>query len=280
MTLAPLTFTLDVEDHRPHDGWPVRYPSKAREILDFVAARGVRATVFIVGECAEAHPDLVADIVAAGHELALHAWRHVALDAVDPERFRAETARGKAVVEDLTGVEVVGFRAPTASLVPATSWAVDVLGDLGFGYSSSVIPAHNPLFGWPGAPQGPFRWPNGLIELPIPVAGVGPYGLPHLGGVYFRVLPWPLVRLARSLLERTSVPNLYCHPYDFDPDEPRWEVPDVARWSLPLLWWNRARMFTKLDRLLRSGPVGPPLRERLEDLGDLPVFAPGATVRS
>lgn len=276
MGLAPLTFTLDVEDHRPSaDAWPERFPEYTRQVLAFIGERGVRGTFFVVGEVAEAHPDLVREIAAAGHEVALHAWRHVALTQVAPEDFRAGAARGKDVIEDITGRRLVGFRAPTASLVPSTAWVVDVLGELGFRYSSSVISAHNPLFGWPGAPRGVFRWPNGLVELPIPVAAIGTIGLPHLGGVYFRVLPWPVVHLARRTLERTEVPNLYCHPYDFDADEPRWAVDDVQPWAVRLLWLNRRRMFAKLGKLLRSGPVGPPLAERLDAVAGAPVFHPG-----
>lgn len=263
---APLTFTLDVEDHRPDDSWPERFPDLTRRILDHVDAAGVRGTVFIVGEEAERHPDLVRDIADRGHEVALHAWRHVPLTEVSPADFRLETARGQAVIEELTGRPVAGFRAPTASLVPASAWAVDVLGELGFRYSSSVISGHNPLFGWPGTPRLPFLWPNGLVELPIPFAGIGDVGLPHLGGTYFRVLPWPVVWLARRTLERTTVPNLYCHPYDFDAEEPPWDVPGVQPWGIRLLWMNRSRMFAKLDRLLRHGTLGPPLEERLDDV--------------
>jgi polysaccharide deacetylase family protein (PEP-CTERM system associated) len=263
---APLTFTLDVEDHRPDDSWPERFPDLTRRILDHVDAAGVRGTVFIVGEEAERHPDLVRDIAARGHELALHAWRHVPLTEVAPTDFRDETARGKAVIEEITGLPVAGFRAPTASLVPASAWAVDVLGELGFRYSSSVISGHNPLFGWPGTPRQPFLWPNGLVELPIPFAGIGNVGLPHLGGTYFRVLPWPVVWLARRTLERTTVPNLYCHPYDFDAEEPRWAVPGVQPWGIRLLWMNRSRMFAKLDRLVRHGRMGPPLVDRIDSV--------------
>jgi polysaccharide deacetylase family protein (PEP-CTERM system associated) len=275
MKVAPLTFSLDVEDHRP-DGepWPARFPDYTRRVLAFLEERSVRGTFFVVGEVGEANPDLVRAIAAAGHEVALHSWRHVALTEVDPAAFAVDVARGKAVLEDIVGVPVAGYRAPTASLVPATAWAVDALGEAGFRYSSSVISAHNPLFGWPGAPRDVFRWPNGLVEIPIPVAAVGSIGLPHLGGVYFRLLPFPAVRLARGLLERTSIPNLYCHPYDFDADEPRWAVGDVPRWAVGLLWRNRSRMFAKLGRLLDSGPVGPPLVERLDALGDVPPFDP------
>jgi polysaccharide deacetylase family protein (PEP-CTERM system associated) len=270
----PVTFTLDVEDHRPHDGWPERFPALTREVLAFVAERGVRGTVFVVGEIGESHPTLVRDIAAAGHEVGLHAWRHVPLTEVDPDAFREETRKGKAVLEDVLGADVVGFRAPTASVQAATAWVPDVLQELGFRYSSSVIPAHNPLHGWPEAPRDVFRYGCGLTELPMPVNGIGAVALPLLGGVYFRVVPWAIVRTAR-LIEDSTVPSIYCHPYDFDADEPMWSVPGVGRVGVALLWYNRRHMFAKLAKLLDSGSVGPPLVERLETLpDDLPVFAP------
>jgi len=257
---APVTFSLDLEDHRPNN------------------AGGHRATVFVVGELGRSHRSLVHSIAQRGHEVALHAWRHVPLTDVDPDTFRAETAQAIDVLSQATGHAVAGFRAPTASLVPASAWAVDVLGDLGLTYSSSVIPAHNPLFGWPGAPRDVFRWPNGLVEVPLPVAGVGPVALPHLGGMYFRALPWPMVWAARQSLERHSAPSMYCHPYDFDPDEPRWAVGDVPPWGRRLLWYNRRRMFAKVSRLL-AGPVGPPLVERVAQLTGLPTYTPGLAAR-
>jgi peptidoglycan-N-acetylglucosamine deacetylase len=271
---APVTFSLDLEDHRPADApWPERYRAITERVLELVEARGHRATVFVVGELADEHPELVRSIAARGHEVALHAWRHVPLTEQDPDTFAAETRRAQELLGELAGRPVVGFRAPTASLVPASAWAVDVLGDLGFTYSSSVLPAPNPLFGWPGAPRDVFRWPNGLVEVPLPVTGTRRVALPLLGGVYFRAVPWPVVRAARRLAERHRMPCMYCHPYDFDPDEPRWAVPDVPAWGRYLLWYNRRRMLAKVSRLL-DGPVGPPLEERVAALGSLDVFSP------
>src|SRR5262249_30199545 len=155
--------------------------------------------------------------------------RHVPLPRLEPATFRAETARGRALLEDLTGAPVTGFRAPTFSLVPETRWAVDELTEMGFAYSSSVLPARSPLHAWPGQPRHPFRWPGGLVELPCPVAVVGPLANPYLGGVYFRVLPWTAVRLGLARSHPDEVLWLYCHPYDFDPDEPFIPRGDVGR---------------------------------------------------
>lgn len=269
---APVTFSLDLEDHRPDDAAELRYPEVTRRVLDLLDERNVTGTFFVVGEVAEAQPALVREVAARGHEVGLHAYRHVPLTEVEPATFREETARGKAVLEDLAGAEVVGFRAPTYSLVPASRWAVDELASLGFAYSSSVLPAPNPLFGFPGAPEVPFRWPNGLAELPAPVAGVGPFRVPLLGGTYLRLLPWPVVEAACRVTDLGPVPWTYCHPYDFDPGERFWWVPDAGRLA-PLLWVGRRRMEAKVRRVLRRG-AGAPLRDRVHEADHGGVFEP------
>ncbi len=272
---SPLTFSIDVEDHRPHAGsWPARHPELTRRLLSMLEVRGVRATVFVVGEEAERNPDLVREILAGGHELALHGWRHTPLPDLGPASFREEVRRGHQRLSDMAGEPVAGFRAPTASLTPASVWAHEILAEEGFVYSSSVIPVRNPLYGFPGAPGDPFRWPSGLAEFPLPVTRLGSLGLPHLGGVYLRVLPWPLIAYVRNHLESSPVPCTYCHPYDIDPEEPRWSIPGVPWWGLHLLWFRRRQMLPKLARLLDTWPVGPPLRERIHEIDDAVTFDP------
>ncbi len=271
----PITFTLDVEDHRPDETAELRFPQVTRRVLDFLDEAGIRGTVFVVGSLAQDHADLVADIADRGHEVALHAWEHVPLTTQTPEQFRRGTARGKEVLEAACGTPVVGYRAPMFSLVPDSAWAPEILGELGFEYSSSVLPASNPLFGWPGAPSGPFRWPCGLVEIPAPVLGVGKWALPVLGGVYFRVLPLPVARLGLRHGRGVGTPWLYCHPYDFDPDEEFWVVPDSGRAGSRLLWWGRRRMFAKVSSLL-GGRAGRPMAQEVAALDGLSTFDPSA----
>lgn len=262
-TAAPVTFSLDVEDHRPaKDPFPVRYPDITRRILDRLDEAGITGSMFVVGTVAEEQPDLVREIAARGHEVGLHAWRHVPLTTLDEATLREETARGKALLEDLTGAEVVGFRAPTFSIVEENVWVTDVLKDLGFTYSSSVLPAPNPLFGFPGLPTEPFTWPSGLIELPCPLLGVGKAKVPFIGGVYLRALPWPAIATALKLQGAGPAPFTYCHPYDFDPDEPYWVVPEAGPRMSRILWIGRKRMFDRIEKLMADG-AGPPLKDRL-----------------
>lgn len=262
---GPITFTLDLEDHRAPDSYDERYPSLTRRVLEFLGHRGVRGTFFVTGEIAERAPELVREVASAGHELGFHGWHHTPLTRLTAVQLRADAKRGKALLEDVSGTPVIGFRAPLFSLVPESQWAVDVLAELGFTYSSSVLPARNPLFGDPTAPATAFRWPNGLVELPCPVARIAGIGLPYLGGVYLRALPTPVPATARRMFGRNQMLWLYCHPYDFDTEESFWVAPEIGRLGSRLLWYNRRRMFAKVDALLRAG-VAPPLGERIASL--------------
>lgn len=272
---APITFTLDLEDHRPHPAIEARHPAVTRRILDELDQRGITGTFFIVGVIAEAEPKLVREIAGAGHELGLHGWRHKVLTEQTPDELADHLRRGKELLEDLGQQEVVGFRAPTFSLVAETVWATDVLLDAGYRYSSSVLPGPSPLYGFPGAPRDPFRWPNGLAELPVATTGLGRAQLPYLGGTYLRVLPRPLITLAHRRGGR-RLPWTYVHPYDIDTEEPYWVVPD-AGWMSPALWIGRAGLLAKLDHLGDGdGRFGPPLRDRIHLADEGPVFRPAA----
>jgi peptidoglycan-N-acetylglucosamine deacetylase len=159
------------------------------------------------------------------------------------------------------------------SLVSKSRWAVDLVVDAGFTYSSSVLPARSPLFGDASLPLAPFCWPNGLAELPCPVARVGPFGLPYLGGVYLRALPRPVSAAALRAFGTHRLLWIYCHPYDFDVDEPYWVVPEAGRIGSRLLWYNRGGTFRKIEALLR-GRAAPPLAERVATWGHLPTLEP------
>ena len=271
---GPITFTLDLEDHRAPESRVERYPWLTRRVLEFLADRGVRGTFFVTGEIAERAPDLVREVADAGHEIGFHGWHHTPLTSLTTVQLRADAKRGKALLEESSGTPVIGYRAPLFSLVPESHWAVEVLAEVGFTYSSSVLPARNPLYGDQAAPVTAFRWPSGLIELPCPVASIAGIGLPYLGGVYLRALPTPVSATARHVFGRNQMLWTYCHPYDFDADETFWVAPEVGRWGSRLLWYNRRRMFAKVDAVLRAG-VAPPLGERLAalEVAGLPVWS-------
>lgn len=273
MTTA-LTFTLDLEDHRARRDGPGRHGDITLALLDWLDTLAVRGTFFVVGEVAAADPALVKRVAARGHEVALHSWDHAPLTATSPARFRDDTQRGRALLEDLTGQRVRGYRAPVFSLTPASRYAVGILAELGFDYSSSVLAARNPLHGYPGLPATPFRWIEGLIEIPVPLAGIGPWRLPYLGGVYLRYLPLTLIEALRDRAPRNELAWTYCHPYDFDTQEAFTPIRGAAWWVSVVLWFRRGATRARLARLLGPGSA-PPIAARLDggEFGELPVVA-------
>ena len=252
-----VTFTFDLEDHRARRDTPARYAAITRQLLPWLVELGVRGTFFVVGEVAVADPALIREVAHHGHEIALHSYDHRPLTLLTPARFRDDTLRGRAVLEDLTGQPVQGYRAPVFSLTPASRWAVAILVELGFDYSSSVLAAPHPLYGYAGLPSSPFRWPEGLLELPAPLATLGPWRLPYLGGFYLRYLPMALIQWLRMRAPRDELPWTYCHPYDFDNEEAFVPIRDAALWVSLLLWFNRGATRAKLARLLADGCAPP-----------------------
>jgi len=258
----PLTVTFDLEDSRSSPAQEPRYVEMGHRFLDFLQQRSIRATVFVVGELAASSPELVRRAAADGHELGLHGLRHVALDGVGAGHLRRELEQGRALLEDAGGVAVRGFRAPIFSLTRASAWAVEEIAAAGFSYSSSVLPARNPLHGWPGAPRRPYRWHNGLLELPCPVAGAGKLQVPFLGGIYMRYFP---VSLSRWLLRRCDGHSIlwsYVHPYDIDPEEPFSVMPHAGWLVSRIVHTRRGVTLRRLDAVLEAaGGAGRPLGE-------------------
>ncbi len=276
----PLTVTFDLEDNRGSADLEPRYVAMSHRFLDFLSDRAIRATVFVVGELATASPELVRRVAADGHELGLHGLRHVDLASVGPQRLRGELEEGRARLQEASGAPVSGFRAPIFSLTPSTAWAIEEIAAAGFAYSSSVLPGHNPLHGWPGAPRRPYRWHNGPLELPCPVAGVGKLQVPFLGGIYLRYFP---LALSRRLVNRGAGGAAlwsYVHPYDIDPDEPFFVMPHAGWLTSRIVHTRRGVTLGRLDSVLgAAGGAGRPLGEIAAELeqDDLPVMDPRAT---
>src|SRR5262249_21335848 len=160
---------IDVEEHfqvqamagciarSDWDGKASRVEQSTNRALDLFAAHGAKATCFVLGWIAERHPALIKRIVADGHELASHGYQHVRADAQTLTEFHADLTRTKAILEDLGGVPVRGYRAATFSIGARNPWAFEVLAEAGYTYSSSVNPIRHDLYGAEGdAPRGPF----------------------------------------------------------------------------------------------------------------------------
>ena len=261
-----VTFTVDLEDPSERYDPDGRFVVMTRRILDLCDSMGqCKATFFVVGRVAEAVPQLVYEIALRGHEIAYHSHNHVSLTNETPDRFLRESREDKDRLEQLAGKKVLGFRAPRFSLTPKTMWALDVLAECGFRYSASIMPTETSLFGFPNAPVVPFLWPCGMIEFPLPVAVVGKYRLPYLGGIYLYTMPFFAVCQFLKKAKPKEVLWTYVHPYDFDRDELFFRMPDTPLWASLVLRWGRRVAARKIARLLEMGASGP-LAERYQKM--------------
>jgi polysaccharide deacetylase family protein (PEP-CTERM system associated) len=220
-------------------------------LLELLARRGSRATVFALGWLAAAQPDLIRTIARAGHELASHGWDHMRVTRQTPLQFRDSVRRTKRLLEDVVGEPVEGFRAPNFSIVPGREWALDILVEEGYRYDSSLFPVRRPGYGYPDGRSDP-HWlerPAGrLAEIPPATLGWRGLRLPAGGGAYFRLLPYGVVRAALRQCEERGIPGtFYIHPWELDPDQPRVDVPWLTRLRH---YGGLPRVRARLERLL------------------------------
>ena len=256
--------TVDVEDYfqvsalAPHIAradWeriPCRVERNVETILSLFAESGARATFFTLGWIAERYPALVKRIVAQGHELASHGYGHLRIHEQTPQEFTQDIARAKALLEDLSGTEVKGYRAPSFSIGRRTLWAFERIAQAGYRYSSSVYPVRHDLYGMPDAPRFAYRPRPDLLEIPVTTAAVLKRNLPAGGGGYFRLLPYAVSRaLLRRVNQVDAGPGIfYFHPWEFDPAQPR--VPGTSLKTRFRHYVNLRRTEPRLRRLLRE----------------------------
>jgi polysaccharide deacetylase family protein (PEP-CTERM system associated) len=236
-----------------------RVERSTQRILVLLAARGVRATFFVLGEVAAAHPGLVRAIARHGHEVACHDYHHTLVSERTPQAFRADIRRAKSVLEDVSGQAVVGYRAPSFSIGRAQRWAHAILAEEGFRYDSSVYPIVHDRYGDRDAPRFPYEiWRSGherLIEFPIGTVRLLGVNLPIGGGGYFRLLPGGLVQAGIrrvNTVERRPV-MFFFHPWELDADQPR---PAMAWHRRFRLYVGQRRHEAKLTGLLRHVRFG------------------------
>jgi polysaccharide deacetylase family protein (PEP-CTERM system associated) len=239
-------------------GYEDRLPASGRRLLALFAERGARATFFILGAVAERHPELVREIAAAGHEIGTHGWSHTLVYQMTPETFREELVRSIRLLESLTRQHIVGHRAPFFSITRRSLWALDILGEEGLRYDSSVFPVLNYRYGIEDAPRWPYavrEGDGGLIEFPISTWRVLGRNLPVSGGAYFRIFPYALTRTALRSINREGKPVVfYVHPWELDPGHPRIPLP---RRIAATHYFNLGSTAGRLRRLLGEFSFAP-----------------------
>ncbi len=273
--------TIDIEDYFQVEAFagtinrgdwerlPRRVERNTARLLDLLAEAEAQATFFTLGWVAQRHPALIRRIVAEGHELASHGGDHLRVDRQSPQSFRADVRQSRHLLEDLGGVGVSGYRAPTFSIGRHSPWAHEILLEEGYRYSSSVYPLQSDLYGCPGAPRTAFAPIAGLIEAPLTVVRLLGLDIPASGGGYFRLFPYAASRwlLARANRVTRAPAIFYVHPWEIDPDQPRQsQAPLRSRLRHYLnLGRNEARLrrllrdfaWTRMDRLLLGAESGP-----------------------
>lgn len=254
--------TIDVEDYfqvsafAPYIGrheWDTRECRVERNvtrILELLASRQVKATFFTLGWIAERHPAVVRAIVAQGHELASHGYGHERASDLDRAAFRDDVTRAKAVLEDIGGVAVKGYRAPSFSIGHGNLWALEVLARTGHRYSSSIYPIAHDHYGMPDAPRFAHHTDHGLLEVPVTTLRLFGRNLPSSGGGYFRLLPYAVSRAMLRRVNRMEGESaiFYFHPWEIDPAQPR--IPGVDAKTRFRHYVNLAANESKLVRLL------------------------------
>jgi polysaccharide deacetylase family protein (PEP-CTERM system associated) len=192
------------------------------KVLDIFDANNVKGTFFVLGCVAKEHPEIVREIVSRGHELASHGFNHQKVTTQNPDEFKEDVCSSKALLEDMSGKSVIGYRAPSFSISEKSEWAFDILADSGYLYSSSTYPIAHDHYGSPNWPTEPYRLDNGLLELPQATIEIANRRIPVGGGGYFRLFPYIASKFFIGKFQ-TQHPHpymFYFHPWEIDPEQP------------------------------------------------------------
>ena len=254
--------TIDVEDYFQvsafapfiaRSEWPTRecrVERNVERILGMLAAHQTKATFFTLGWIAERYPQLVREIVAQGHELASHGYGHERASDLTESAFFADIDRARKLLQDMTGVDIQGYRAPSFSIGTDNLWAFDSLARAGYRYSSSIYPIRHDHYGMPDAPRFAHQAHADVLEIPVTTLRWGGRNFPSSGGGYFRLLPYAVSRwMLRRVNQHDGQPAIFFfHPWEIDAEQPR--VAGIDAKTRFRHYVNIDRMPARLDQLL------------------------------
>jgi polysaccharide deacetylase family protein (PEP-CTERM system associated) len=275
-------FTVDVEEYFQvkalesvvsRDEWlmhPSRVTRSVNKLIETLGRYDVRGTFFVLGWLAKYRPLVVRTIAEAGHEIASHGFAHDRVTSLNRRSFREDIRISKQVLEDVCGREVLGYRAPSFSIVPGCEWAFDALIEEGYRYDSSLFPIRRRGYGYPSARSTVHvikRSAGELAEFPLATTQILGVNIPAAGGGYLRLLPLGVTR--RAFVEATArrqPATFYIHPWEIDAAQPR----------LPVSQLNHIRHYSglkrtlqRIEKLLREFRFGA-IDEYLPQIGRVP----------
>jgi polysaccharide deacetylase family protein (PEP-CTERM system associated) len=284
------SLTIDIEDYFQvsafercvsrdcWDRYSLRVEDNTKRILDILDEYQIHGTFFILGWIAEKCPSLVKNISIKGHEIASHGFGHQRIYNQTRTEFRDDIRKSKAILEEITGGKIYGYRAPSYSISMDTLWAYDELLEAGYLYDSSVFPIQHDLYGIPNWPRFPFtieksldgtwmpkealsthlnanifsRHSDKIVEFPITTFSMGGKNIPIAGGGYFRLFPYPFTRWGLRRINRgEGCPFVfYLHPWELDPNQPR--INGASPKSRFRHYLNLQKTESRLKRLLND----------------------------
>jgi len=240
-----------------------RVVDNTMRLLELLNQYNVKATFFILGEVARTFPGLIRNISTQGHELGIHGYSHERYHKLTREQLRKEITTAKNIVEDITGIEVIGHRAPEFSINYSNQWVFEELLDAGIKYDSSVVPLKTGRYGWEGFNRK-IEWlevPDGrkIIEFPLSVGKLLGREIPVCGGGYLRAMPYHLTSKSFRVIAEKHPVNVYLHPYEIDrPPFQSFYMQEIKRAPMKYrikirgYWFNRRSVMPKIENLLQT----------------------------
>lgn len=226
-----------------------------RKILKLLSNYNAKATFFVLGSIASRHKNLIRKIAEDGHEIASHGFAHQLVYLQTKNEFREDLKKGIEAVKASSGIVPKGYRAPSWSITEKSLWGWEVIEELGFSYDASVFPVKNFMYGIPAAPRFAF-YPEhkgrkySFLEVPTSTLKFGNINIPFSGGVYFRFLPYSIIKFCIKILNREKNPAVvYLHPREIDPKQPRLKL---GFFNSFIHYYGIKRCEKKLEKLLKD----------------------------
>jgi len=262
--------TVDVEDYFMvsafsdivnTDTWnhySSRVERNTMRVLDLFSRSGAKGTFFILGWIAERYPQIVKEIDRRGHEIGCHSYHHKLVYEMSIEDFKEDTAKAKAILENVIGKEVCGYRAPSYSITKKSFWAMEVLRETGFLFDSSIFPIVHDRYGYPEFSRFPtvVETASGkILEIPMSTFRVWDKNIPVGGGGYLRLFPVSLTEWAIRKMneEEKEAAIVYFHPWEIDSNQPRINGSRLSRFRH---YVNIERTEERIEHLLKTFSFG------------------------